>query len=138
MKERNDGSSVVICAGRNFGSVGDNSVDSVLERQRGVPMTRIERAARAMYAGLFHPDMDTMPGIRDRLQAEAFREVKRGLVAAYPELHADPTTHWIAPVEATGTMLGEAWTVPRRIFEEEPDYSDLYRAMRDAYLKETG
>ena len=93
--------------------------------------TRIERAARAI-----DPDAFTepyKPGDLDaRIDAEGLAEV--AVRAAFPELFADPPSHWLAPMELGD---GFAWSaLAHDIFHERtPDES--WRSVRDEFLSQS-
>jgi hypothetical protein len=99
---------------------------------------RIEAAARAM-ARVQFPEYDddefevfwsASEGAYTRQERKAARAA---IAAAYPELAAG--THWLAPMEATeGMYLAYLRSVPGSILWGA--FDAIYRAMRDAYLKE--
>ena len=98
-------------------------------------MTRIERAARAIYDELPNPDGSWLAYVPweelpEAERAEYIRQVGMILLAAEPELYQDPPTHWRAPMEATEEMLYPIRPVDRDAAETD------YRAMRAAHLKD--
>ena len=91
---------------------------------------RIEAGARVICGKMWSPlDFATV--------SEMSREMYRNLVldilrAGYPELHAEPPTHWLAPIEPTGDIARAI----RKVFMDEvpaPGHH-AWEAARTAHL----
>lgn len=118
------------------------------------PMTRKERAARARFArhGMV---FDSLSAITKDV---ILKEIAADLAAAYPEVHSDPPTAWLAPWEATEGMCRAAEATPygqhfKRLVEAEggrivgspvtaPVHGFVlvlraFAAMRSAHLKDS-
>ena len=103
-------------------------------------MTRIERAARAM-ADRFGFDWDFMS---EDWRGDYEDIASAVLLAAEPELHQEPPTHWRAPMAMTNPMNSAATAAVNLADDGEADarlnYAEvdaIYEAARDAHLKET-
>ena len=87
---------------------------------------RIERAAEVLEPGLLRADY-----LNAELRQHHLDEIDRALAAAYPELHGDSPSHWLAPQEATPEMARCARRDARNLRE-------IFAVMRDAYLADKG
>jgi hypothetical protein len=88
-------------------------------------MTMDERVEAAARAGLAHRGLDwdiTTPEWRKEFQTQ----FSVALAAAFPELHGDKPTHWLAPMEATEDM--------RDAMADQMGSRAEWGAARDAYL----
>lgn len=100
---------------------------------------RIKRAARAIGGYRQSPEDDEKWRIAMQTPygTMCMKQATDALAAAYPELHADPPTHWIAPWEATSEMekAGGWECFDGEYSVERPDMArSAFTAMRDAHL----
>lgn len=94
---------------------------------------RIERAARALARADFpdygEDELAVFWAASGRYRTAQRKAARAVLAAAYPEIHANPPSHWLAPWEATIKMGDvEWWTMERS--------GDVWRVWRDSYLSE--
>ena len=92
-------------------------------------MDRIERAARAAE--------DIAVGDANGRLMNPVEVAKAVLAAAYPELHSDPPTAWLAPMEATEAMLHARGDPYEETVVDSMECELIWEAMRDAYLRDT-
>lgn len=92
---------------------------------------RIERAAREALYGRYQREWDAEPfdELSDAEKSQWISEAEAALRAAFPELFADPPTHWLAPTEGIKHKT-RPQTIPERGFRPEiniPDRSPFGR-----------